>query len=507
MLVNWKKLQREYFLEGKNFVDLIEEFAEKNPSTLALHFEYENGNIVEFSYKEFVEKINQYANFFYSEDIRKSSRVAIFLPKCQEFYFFIFALIKIGAIPMPLFEAFQKEGLTLRLKKGDVNFLITNKELSQRYEKVKSVKKVFLVEELKKVSSNKKAKKHNPKEKDVCLMLFTSSTAGTPVAGIMLPYKGAVQWIYSAKEVLGLEKGKKYFCSAHPGWVTGSIYGVIAPFLVGASVYSLDGRFNDERWLDFLKRNKITNVYSAPTVFRLLKDKIKKGDLNFLERVCSVGEALPKSLVEQYLSLGIKIIDTYWQTEIGSIVIANIPFKLGALGKAVGVNISLKKGEIVLKKPWPSMMVGIYKHEKMYKSYFSGNFFHTKDLAKKDGDGYFYFEGRKDDIIKTSGERVSPLEIENILMKFKGIKECAVVGIPDKERGAILKAFVVLNDKSQASEKLKEEISLFVKNNYAGHSYPKIIEFIDELPKGNSGKILRKKLVEEKIIKKSLNCR
>ncbi|MEM4331026.1 MAG: AMP-binding protein, partial [Candidatus Pacearchaeota archaeon] len=490
MLINWKNLEKEYFLEEKNFVELIEEFAQKNPSLLALHFEYEKGSFVEFNYKEFVERINAYANFFYSFNIKKGVRVAIFLPKCHQFYFSMLSLIKIGAIPIPLFEAFQQEGLQLRLEKGEAEFLITNKELLKRYKKVKTIKKIFLIEDLEKVYSVNESKTFKPSEKDACLMLFTSSTAGTPVAGILLPYKGAVQWIYTSKRVLKLDRGKRYFCSAHPAWVTGSIYGVIAPFLVGASVYSLDGRFDADRWINFIKRNKITNIYSAPTVFRLLKDKIKRDSFKHLERVCSVGEALPKSLVEDYLKKGIRIIDTYWQTEIGSIVIANIPFKLGSLGKAIGVNAFLKNGEIVLKTPWPSLMIGIYKHSKMFKSYFSGNLFHTKDLARIDKKGYFYFEGRKDDIIKTSGERVSPLEIENILMKFKGIKECAVVGIPDKDRGAILKAYVVLNNKSLASEKLKEEISYFVKSNYAGHAYPKIIDFIDELPKGNSGKIL-----------------
>jgi len=500
-MINWKKLKKDYFLEKRNFIDIIEDFAEKNPSLLALHFQYEDGKFVDFSYGEIVEKIKIYSNFFIRNKVKRKEKVAIFLPKCPEFYFCILSLAKIGAISMPLFEAFQKEGLDLRLKKGDAVFLITNKELFKRYKKNKKIKRIFFIEHLQKERLNLSRKKPSlksfkPREKDSCLMMFTSSTAGTPVAGILLPYEGAVQWIYTAKEILGLKEGKKYFCSAHPGWVTGSIYGVIAPFLVGASVFSIEGRFNAEKWIEFIKKNKISNIYSVPTVFRLLKEKIKKEDLIFLERVCSVGEALPSSLVEFYKKLSIEIIDTYWQTEVGSIVIANIPFKFGALGKPIGVNASLKNGEIVIKRAWPSMMVGIYKNKKMYESYFSKNLFHTNDLAKKDEEGYFYFEGRKDDIIKTSGERVSPLEIENVLIKFNGVKECAVVGIPDKERGSILKAFIVLIDKNKASEKLKEEISLFVKQNYAGHSYPKIIEFIDELPKGNSGKILRKELVK-----------
>lgn len=500
--INWGELEKEYGIqEGKfNLVQLIEQRARENPGEIGLHFQKEKGKLLEFSYNEIILKTNQYANVLREKGLKKGDRVALFLPKCPEIYFGMLATIKLGAIAMPLFEAFQSEGLELRLRKGDVNFLFTDKNLLLRYKKIKKpkvLKQVFIVDsdEFKKeVSlSHTRCETILVLKKDSCLMIFTSSTAGTPVAGIMLPHQGAVQWMYTGGKILGLGAGKKYFCSAHPAWVTGAIYGVISPFLMGASVYSIEGRFDTSIWKKFIFKNRIENIYTAPTVLRLFKGEITKKDLIHVKRICSIGESLPWSLVEYYRSLGIKVLDSYWQTEIGAVVIANINFRKKALGQAIGVKAFVKNREILIKSPWPAMMTGIWKHGKMFKSYFEGKNFKTHDSALKKGDD-FYFEGRKDDIIKTSGERISPLEIENVLMKYPFIKECAIIGVPDRDRGNILKAFIVLDKKVKPSENLKQKISDFVKKNYAGHAYPKIIEFIDELPKGNSGKILRKKL-------------
>ncbi len=499
----WSRLEEEYKIsEGKfNLYNIIEQRAKEIPNSIALSFHNENGKIIEIGYRQLVERVNQYANLLKGAGLKKKERVALFLPKCPEIYCGILAAIKLGAIAMPLFEAFQADGLELRLKKGEVNFLITDKELFSRYKKIKkikSLKKVFIVDSTdfkKNISSySKECKTVEMNKKDTCLMIFTSSTAGTPVAGIMLPHQGTVQWIYTGKEVLGLKQETKYFCSAHPAWVTGAIYGVLTPLLIGASVYIIQGRFDSSSWKNLLIANRISNIYTAPTVLRLLKGNISKRDLRFITRICSVGEALSFSLVEYYKTLEVQVIDTYWQTEIGAIVIANLPFKEKALGKAIGVKASLKNGEIVLKTPWPAMMTGIWKHKKMFESYFSGKIFLAHDLAKKDNQNYFYFEGRKDDIIKTSGERISPLEIENVLLKFPGIKECAIIGVPDDIKGNILKSFIVLDKKIIPTEDLKQKISDFVKKSYAGHAYPKIIEFVGDLPKGNSGKIIRARL-------------
>lgn len=495
---HWKRLQKEYGIlnDNSNLYQIIQKNIDSHPEDISLEFQGEDGTRKTWTYLQAGQEIDRISSILLRSGIKKGERVALFLPKCPEIYFGTLAAIKIGAIAMPLFEAFKKDGLDLRLSRGEANYLITNKELLKRYKRNSKIKKVFVVDS--KSFKNQKRlphidiKKVNPK--DPCLMIFTSSTAGTPVAGIMIPHSGTVQWIYTSKKILDLERGRRYFCSAHPAWVTGAIYGVIAPFLIGSRNYVIEGRFDSKIWKKFIFENKIESMYTAPTVFRLVKEEITKRDIKYLKRVCSVGEPLSKSLVEYYKKLGIKIIDTYWQTETGAIVIANIPFKLGSLGRAIGVNIRVVKGEIFIKTPWPALMVDIWKHPKMFKSYFVRDVFKTNDLARVDSKGYFYFEGRKDDIIKTSGERVSPLEVENALLKLRQVKECVVVGIPDQRRGHILKAYIVLNEKVKPSEELKTKIMSFVKSNYSGHAYPKVIQFVETLPKGNSDKIIRSKL-------------
>ncbi len=507
----WKEHEKDVVIHanGKmNIVDSMERFASDSEmkSRIALSFEDENGKVEKYSYSELFGKVNQFANLLKEKGVKRGNKVAIFLGKCPEVYFCFLGAIKTGAIAMPLFEAFQSDGLELRLERGDVKFLVTNKELCERYNKIehkiKTVKEIFIIDS----SDFKKSLSKQKKEFDAvlldkmetCLMMFTSSTAGTPVAGIELPHYGLVQQVYTAKKVLLLEKGENYWCTAHPAWVTGAIYGVVAPLAIGASVFVIGGRFDSKSWIKFMKKNSISKVYTAPTVLRLIKQDVHKGDFKQVKRLCSVGEALPQAIVDIYHKKGIDIVDTYWQTEIGSIVIANIHSKKGALGEAIGVNIAIRDGMMIIEKPWPSMMTGIYKHEKMYKDYSDGKWFKTNDLATKDKNGYFYFSGRKDDMIKTSGERVSPLEIENILLKNSVVREVAVIGIPDEVRGSIIKAFVVLNEGIEASDKLKEELSLFVKSRYAGHAYPKIVEFVKSLPKNNAGKIVRMKLRENK---------
>ena len=172
--------------------------------------------------------------------------------------------------------------------------------------------------------------------------------------------------------------------------------------------------------------------------------------------------------------------------------------KPGSMGKPIpGITLKIKKGAIALKPNWPAIMTGIYKHPKMYKSYFKAGWFRTNDMVRTDKQGYLFFQQRKDDIIKTAGERVSPIELESILMTHKAILEVSIIGIPDKIKESIIKAFVVLNKGFTPSDKLGIELGQYVKKNYAGHAYPKVVEFRDSLPKTNSGKIIRMKLREE----------
>ena len=503
----WKKAEKDITIHGDRLnviKSCIDRHAAKNPNNLAFVFENEK-NKINYTYKQLNEETSRFANLLKKLKIKKNSRIALFLPKIPELYISFLGTIKHGSIAVPLFEAFQTQGLELRLKKGNINVLVTNKELARRLKHKPKKLKLIIIDsskykkEIKKQST--KFKTILKKRKETALMIFTSSTAGTPVAGIEIPHQALIQQHYTAKLVLGLNENDRYWCTAHPAWITGSVYGILAPLSIGCTNYIYEGHFEAKKWISFLKKNKISVLYTAPTALRMLKGEIKKSDLKYLRNLCSVGEALTLAVFNFYKKLGIEINDTYWQTETGAIVIASWPGlkkKKGSLGKAIGVKVEIKDGTIALKPSWPAMMTGIYKHEKMYKSYFKNNWFITNDEAKKDKQGYFFFIGRKDDVIKTSGERVSPIEIESALMKHKAVKEAAVIGIPDKIKGQIIKAFIVLNKNLKESEKLKEELSLFVKKNYAGHSYPKLIQFIKELPKTNSGKIIRMKLREEK---------
>jgi len=509
----WKEKEKDIIIHGEKMnitESCVDRHALTTPDKTAFVFENETKRIKKFTYKQIQIEINKFANMLNELNIKENSRIFIFLPKIPEMYISILGTIKQGSIAAPLFEAFQEEGLKLRLVKGEANVIITNKELYSRIPKdikklIPCLKHILIVDDS---YYQKKIKKQSEKfkivlknKKDTAVMIFTSSTAGTPVAGIEISHQALIQQHYTAELVLGLDKNSDYWCTAHPGWVTGTIYGIIAPLSIGCTNYILEAHFDAKNWIEFMKKNKISVVYTAPTALRMLKPEIKKQDLKFVKNICSVGEALTKAVFDFYKTLGIEINDTYWQTETGAIVIATwkgLKKKYGSMGKAIPrITAKIIDGTISLKPDFPAIMTGIYKHNKMYKDYFKNNWFRTNDSAKVDNEGYFFFIGRKDDIIKTSGERVSPIEIESILMKNKAVKEAAVIGIPDELKGNILKAFVVLNDKIQANEKLKEELSTFVKQNYAGHSYPKQIEFIKSLPKTNSGKIIRMKLRED----------
>ncbi len=509
----WHKYEKNISIH-KDKMNVIETCIDAHASTQPdkLAFVFDNGKKqTKYTYKELYEETNKFANYLNSLKIKPDSHIFLFLPKCPEMYIAFLGAIKHGSIAIPLFEAFQKEGVELRLERGDANVLITNKELSKRIsknikKKIPSLKNILIIDEKNYKNNIKKQPsefKTVLKDKfDTQLMIFTSSTAGTPVAGVQIPHYGLVQQDFTAELVLKLHPKDNYWCTAHPGWVTGSVYGIIAPLSIGCTIYVYKPHFDAKKWISFIKKNKISVIYTAPTALRLLKPIIKKSDLKNLKNIASVGEALTPTTFNFYKKLGIEITDTYWQTETGAMIIAAYKKKKsGSMGQAIpGIKIKLIKGEISAKPNWPAMMTGIYKHEKMYKSYFKKGWFTTNDMAIKKKK-FFYFKHRQDDIIKTSGERVSPIEIESILMKHKSVSEVAVIGIPDKIKGHILKAFIVLNKGFKPSEKLKSQLAMYVKKDYAGHAYPKKIEFIDKLPKTNSGKIIRMKLRKRELSK------
>ncbi|NQD98715.1 AMP-binding protein, partial [Staphylococcus xylosus] len=287
-----------------------------------------------------------------------------------------------------------------------------------------------------------------------------------------------------------------------------------SPWLNGVTNCIAGGRFSPEAWYGMIEEFKVTIWYTAPTALRMLMsagdDIIEKFDLSSVKSILSVGEPLNPEVIKWAKDVfGKRVLDTWWMTETGGHMIVNYPsmdVKLGSMGKPLpGVEATIiddqgnelppnRMGNLAIKKGWPSMMVSIWKNPEKYDSYFIGDWYVSGDSAYKDEDGYFWFQGRVDDVIMTAGERVGPFEVESKLVEHEAVAEAGVIGKPDPVRGEIIKAFVALRPEYDESDELKEEIRKFVKEGLAAHAAPREIEFKDKLPKTRSGKIMRRVL-------------
>lgn len=460
--------------------------------------------------------------------VKKGDRVFIFMPRSPELYFTLFGALKLGAIVGPLFEAFMEAAVKDRLEDSGATVLVTTPALLGRVpmESLPNLEHVFLVgediEETDKFHDFhmhfKAASKILPMtwvdRNDGMILHYTSGSTGKP-KGVLHVHNAMIQQYQTSKWVLDLQEDDIYWCTADPGWVTGTSYGAFGPWLNGGSNLILGGRFSPENWYQAIQDYEITVWYSAPTAFRMLmgasSEILKKFDLSSLRHIVSVGEPLnPEVIRWGYKEYGHRIHDTWWMTETGAQLICNYPcmeIRPGSMGKPIpGVTAAIvdnfgvevppyTMGNLAIKKGWPSMMHTIWNNEAKFDSYFMpGDWYVSGDSAYMDSDGYFWFQGRIDDVIMTSGERVGPFEVESKLIEHPAIAEAGVIGIPDPVRGEIIKAFIALREGYSASAELQEEIRLFVKNGLSAHAAPRQIEFKDKLPKTRSGKIMRRVL-------------
>lgn len=527
---NWESVKNElsWFDDDKinaayNAVDrhLLTDFKNK----IALYWEGANGDKKTYTFGQLAQSSNQWGNYLKQLGVVKGDRVFIFLPRIPDLFTSFLGILKIGAVAGTLFSAFQAEALFDRLDDSSAKVLITNSELSQRLtsirDKLPQLKEIIVVDDdvfkqkFPTFSSELQIEQMNPD--DNAFMLYTSGTTGKP-KGVVHTHYAILSQHLTAKYVLDPHENDIYWCTADPGWVTGVAYTILGAWSNKMTEVIYEGRFEAAKWYRILQDYKVTIWYTAPTAIRMLMaegDLPKKYDLSGLRHILSVGEPLNPEAIRWGLDMfGLAYHDTWWQTETGCMALVNLicnDIRLGSMGKpffgitadivddegkVLDVNI---EGNIALRPGWPSMMKEIWKRPEKYQSYFVNGWYITGDRGWKDKDGYFWFVGRADDVIKTSGERVGPFEVESALVEHPAVIEAGVIGKPDPLRGEIIKAFVVLKEDwlekvkdKTVEEQLKQELSQFVKKHLAGHEYPREVEFIDKLPKTRSGKIMRR---------------
>ncbi|MGN7357649.1 acetate--CoA ligase [Paenibacillus sp. SAF-054] len=481
-----------------------------------------------YTFADLKEQSDKFANILRERGIGKGDRVFIFMPRSPELYFSLMGILKVGAVVGPLFEAFMETAVKDRLEDSGAVALVTTSQLLGRVKRdeLPELKHIIVVgdnvEEDEQVTDFAKAMQGASSELEIewldrndgLIIHYTSGSTGKP-KGVFHVQNAMIQHYYTGKMVLDLQENDIYWCTADPGWVTGTSYGIFAPWLNGVTNVIRGGRFSPQDWYGTIAKYKVTVWYSAPTAFRMLMgagaDVISQFDLSSLRHVLSVGEPLNPEVVRWGQKVyGQRIHDTWWMTETGGHLICNYPsmaIKPGSMGRPIpGVQAAIlddngnevppyTMGNLAIKTPWPSMMNQIWKNPTKYQEYFRiPGWYISGDSAYMDEEGYFWFQGRIDDVINSSGERIGPFEVESKLVEHPAVAEAGVIGKPDATRGEIIKAFIALREGFEESEELKNEIYKFVKEGLSAHAAPREIEFRDKLPKTRSGKIMRRVL-------------
>lgn len=537
---SWEAVAKEVtgISEIKNYniahhaVDKMANSSFKN--TIAFRFIHKDRTFSEMTYGELQKQTSKFANVLQNLGIQKGERVFSLTGRIPELYISALGTLKCAAVFCPLFSVFGPEPIFQRLKKGNATVLLTTRTLFEKkvkplLEKLPSLRFVILTDAPNSISNHilsysvlmEQAEETfsipetNPET--VALLHFTSGTTGMP-KGVLHVHQAVLTHYITGKYVLDFHQDDVYWCTADPGWVTGTSYGIIAPLLHGITSIIDEEEFDATRWYAILEEHKITVWYTAPTAIRrLMRMNIKpKNEYNLenLRLILSVGEPLhADAVIWGQENFGIPILDNWWQTETGGIMIANyrsMQVKPGSMGKPMpGVEIAIAnvnnnrldiittpniQGHLVLKKGFPSLFRGYLHEEERYEKCFIRDWYLSGDLAKKDADGYFWFIGRADDIIKTSGHMVGPFEVESSLLRHPAIAEAAVIGKPEPTIGELVKAFVVLKPNIAPNQDTKMDIMGFMRKEMGPAVAPKEIEFVESIPKTKSGKVLRRLL-------------
>jgi len=505
-----------------------------NRNKIALRWIRKDRTIKNFTYYDLNELSSRFANTLNQLGVKKGERVFTLTGRIPELYIAALGTLKKVAVFCPLFSVFGPEPIFQRLHRGDAKILVTtsdlyNKKVTQLLDRLPHLKYILITDidqdindkilSLPLLMSKSTSQYIIPptKPEDPALLHFTSGTTGMP-KGALHVHRAVLMHYITGKYVLDFKPDDVFWCTADPGWVTGTSYGILSPLVNGVTNIVDEDEFDAMRWYSILEEHKVNVWYTAPTAIRrLMRMDIKpreKYNLENLRLVLSVGEPLHAGAVEWgEKTFGMPILDNWWQTETGGIMIANylnMKVKPGSMGRPLpGIEAAIAKitekditlinepdqqGHLVLKKGWPSMFKTYLHEEERYQKCFRGNWYISGDLAKRDADGYYWFIGRADDIIKTSGHMVGPFEVESVLMAHPAVAEAAVIGKPDPLIGELVKAFVVLKSGFTPGEELKFKIIGHARKQSGPAVAPKELTFVDSLPKTRSGKILRRLL-------------
>ena len=486
-----------------------------------------------YTFAQTRDETNKFANVLKGLGVSKGERVFVFLDRLPETYFVILGTLKAGCVVGPLFSAFGPDPVRDRLQDSGATVLVTAPELRKRIAGIlpdcKDLKHIVVVnkdgrskeplaagdlsyEELMAQASPELAEIDTTRD-DYSIMHYTSGTTGKP-KGAVHRHNSVIQQYATGKWCLDLHEDDIYWCTADPGWVTGTSYGVIAPWANGVTQLIYEGGFRATTWYDLIAKYKVTVWYTAPTAIRMMMkvgaEAARKRDTSSLRFMASVGEPLnPEGIFWGQEAFDLPFHDNWWQTETGAILCANYAgseIRPGSMGRPTpGVEIAIvddegresaqgEEGNLAVRPGWPSMFQTYWKNEEMYDSKFKDGWYITGDRARTDEDGYVWFIGRADDVINTAGHLVSPFEVESALVEHPAVAEAGVIGKPDPIAMEVVKAFVSLTEGQEPSDRLRNELMRFARGKLASGTAPREIDFLPSLPKTRSGKIMRRLL-------------
>jgi acetyl-CoA synthetase len=498
---------------------------------IALRWLGREGGDRDITYAELAELAARFANVLAEHGLVRGDRVFALMGRLPELYAAALGTLKAGMTFTPLFAAFGPEPIRARMEIGEAVALVTTETLYRRKiaewrSTIPSLKLVLILGDtapegcvalapsMARVADRFETVATGPE--DVALIHFTSGTTGRPKGAVHV-HGAVVAHAVTGRHALDLRPGDRYWCTADPGWVTGTSYGIIAPLANRVTMIVDEADFDLERWYATLERERVQVWYTAPTAIRMMmragKAAAQGHDFSTLRFLASVGEPLnPEGVVWGHEVFGRPFHDNWWQTETGGIMIANtaaMDIRPGSMGKPLpGITAGIVErdgngvrelgpgeiGELALRPGWPSMMRAYLHEEARYAKCFAGGWYLSGDLAMRDVEGYFWFVGRADDLIKSSGHLIGPFEVESALIEHAAVAEAAVIGLPDETAGEVVKAYVALNPGFEPSDDLERDIRAHARRRLGPAVAPREIAFRQNLPKTRSGKIMRRLL-------------